>query len=417
MALNHNPTEANKGATSSLTLGRPRAAEKQNMSVLIFDQDSKDIRRHILSVAVSAGVPASQLGSEDGSASGPDVLALDFAAKHIKTFLSHADSSVVYDAEQIGYLLIQFGRWETVARAASELAAASPKPALAESLLRLCASLTNDASTDQTRIDAVNRMLEVAFKTKQVAALRAQVDYIKAIVAAPAAGAVSASSRRLSFALLACILFKLQRHQDAYESVIRALLLSSKAAAAVPSFFPVAEQVSVAVQCFIRERSLVSADVLHQAILAVASQVDKPTLALAECFAMGTMASLEQWLAENAQFPLVAAVGGPETVLAKTRVLLLSSFAVEHTAEPVPYAVLAELLSVGEDQVEAEVLRSLSSGLVAGRMNQLSKVVAFSTSAPRSVGQSQWTQLEKKLVSMTDNLQKVVSAYDRAGER
>lgn len=101
-----------------------------------------------------------------------------------------------------------------------------------------------------------------------------------------------------------------------------------------------------------------------------------------------------------------------EACCAHMRLLSLTSLATEH--EEIPYSAIAETLSVPLEEVEAWVVRAITSKLIDAKMDQLAQVVMISRCTHRSFAIDQWTGLSEKLKSWKANVRTILDTVQKA---
>ena len=91
------------------------------------------------------------------------------------------------------------------------------------------------------------------------------------------------------------------------------------------------------------------------------------------------------------------------------RLLSLCSLAVD--CETVPYADVAEVLQVSEDDVEAWVVKAITQGLLQAKMHQIKRVVQVQRCClHRVVTVDNWNNVQSKLNTWKANINKLQTA-------
>jgi translation initiation factor 3 subunit M len=95
---------------------------------------------------------------------------------------------------------------------------------------------------------------------------------------------------------------------------------------------------------------------------------------LLQVFSTGKVTDFVKFHKDNGKYLADQGIDHDEA-LENMRLLSMCSLAAEH--EEIPYAVIAETLQVGDDEVEEWVVRTITSKLMEAKMDQLRKVVSI----------------------------------------
>ncbi|KAJ2827766.1 hypothetical protein IWW50_001728 [Coemansia erecta] len=96
----------------------------------------------------------------------------------------------------------------------------------------------------------------------------------------------------------------------------------------------------------------------------------------------------------------------------KMRLLTVASIAAENLGEDVPFAKVSQAIGVDEEDIEMWIIDVVRSGLMQGKMNQVTRSLVPTRSTYRRFGADQWTLLAERLgqwKSSLESLQPVIS--------
>ncbi|KAI0340745.1 PCI-domain-containing protein [Trametopsis cervina] len=88
----------------------------------------------------------------------------------------------------------------------------------------------------------------------------------------------------------------------------------------------------------------------------------------------------------------------------KIRVLSLTTLAFQNVGRDLPYSSIAEVLQVEPREVERWVIDVLRTGLVTGKLSQVTKTFHVVRASARAFERAQWETLEKRLVAWKTGL-------------
>lgn len=132
---------------------------------------------------------------------------------------------------------------------------------------------------------------------------------------------------------------------------------------------------------------------------------------LLQVFSTGKVTDFVKFHKDNGKYLADQGIDHDEA-LENMRLLSMCSLAAEH--EEIPYAVIAETLQVGDDEVEEWVVRTITSKLMEAKMDQLRKVVSINRCAQRVFGVDQWKQLGEKLTTWKSNVRAMLATIENA---
>ncbi|KAJ2567585.1 hypothetical protein GGH12_000281 [Coemansia sp. RSA 1822] len=95
----------------------------------------------------------------------------------------------------------------------------------------------------------------------------------------------------------------------------------------------------------------------------------------------------------------------------KIRLLTVASIAAEHLGEDVPFSKVSQAIGVEEDDIEMWIIDVVRSGLMQGKMNQVTRSLVPTRSTYRRFGADQWSLLAERLdqwKSSLESLQPVI---------
>jgi len=131
-------------------------------------------------------------------------------------------------------------------------------------------------------------------------------------------------------------------------------------------------------------------------------------VALLEVFVEGKLEDFNAFAKKNAG--VLKSQGLAEDACVKNiRLLSLCSLATDYSE--IPYSVIASTLQVEESEVETWVIAAVTAGLIAGRMDEMRKVVSIERSVHRKFGTEEWKELQTKLNTWTGNIAAVREQY------
>ena len=134
---------------------------------------------------------------------------------------------------------------------------------------------------------------------------------------------------------------------------------------------------------------------------------------LFELLVIFTQGKLRDYLeyAKRCQAVLSAYELDHDSCVDNMRLLSMCSLATEH--EEIPYAAIAEDLGVPLEEVEAWVVRTITSGLIDAKMDQLKSRVVITRCTHRVFYHAQWAQLQEKLATWKGNLRSILSTLKK----
>ncbi|KAJ1994827.1 hypothetical protein GGI25_001488 [Coemansia spiralis] len=91
----------------------------------------------------------------------------------------------------------------------------------------------------------------------------------------------------------------------------------------------------------------------------------------------------------------------------KMRLLTVASLAAESLGQDVPFATVAQAIEVDEDEVEMWIIDVIRSGLIQGKMNQVSRTMLPTRTTYRRFGAEQWSILAERLEQWKQSLEKL----------
>ena len=136
-------------------------------------------------------------------------------------------------------------------------------------------------------------------------------------------------------------------------------------------------------------------------------------LGLLKVFQEGKLGDYHAYLQSNGGDAVLAQWGlSPEDCVRHMRILSLCSLA--STQEVIPYAMIAEALQTGVDEVEKWVIAAVSSGLLSAKMDQLTQTVQVERSVVRTFDKAQWQQLSARLALWKKNTRNILDSYKQS---
>ncbi|KAJ2661518.1 hypothetical protein IWW48_002386 [Coemansia sp. RSA 1200] len=91
----------------------------------------------------------------------------------------------------------------------------------------------------------------------------------------------------------------------------------------------------------------------------------------------------------------------------KMRLLTVASLAAENLGRDVPFGTVAQAIEVDEDDVEMWIIDVIRSGLIQGKMNQVSRTVLPTRTTYRQFGADQWKALGERLDQWKQSLEQL----------
>jgi translation initiation factor 3 subunit M len=137
----------------------------------------------------------------------------------------------------------------------------------------------------------------------------------------------------------------------------------------------------------------------------------KRTYELLKVFSTGNVEEYTAFHKKNSAFMQEQGIEH-ETAMENMRLLSICSLASSH--EEIPYAEIAKVLKISEDEVEDWVVKAISAKLMDAKMDQLGQVVIINRCSQRIFGQGEWKQLGEKLTAWKENVRTMLSTIENS---
>ncbi|KAJ2745065.1 hypothetical protein GGI20_002474 [Coemansia sp. BCRC 34301] len=295
-----------------------------------------------------------------------------------------------------------------------DAALSSAAPALAQDIaahaesgvagLRVLSNLYNLAGEGAAQAAVFGTMVELAERTRLLAPL---VPVVQRLAGMCAAWGVAADEGARVVLALRDALDAAQLSCEAYEAELAFLSAIGTASNRASE---------VATSAIVRFANLAAVcDLDALASLPSMQELSQQGLGDAGCLLNALLSSdYAQWLQfVAANGDLIARLGvDAQKASDKMRLLTVASIAADSLGQAVPFAAIAKAIDVDEANVEVWIIDVIRSGLIQGKMNQVTKTLLPTRSTYRTFGKDQWKMLAERLdqwKASLEELQPVIS--------
>lgn len=165
-----------------------------------------------------------------------------------------------------------------------------------------------------------------------------------------------------------------------------------------------------AVSSFTTSESLIEFSAVKQ-LEGDSNETYKRTFELLQVFSSG---NVEEYVAFHSKHSVFMEEQGIAHEKAMENMRLLSICSLASTHEEIPYAEIAKILQISEDEVEDWVVKAITAKLMDAKMDQLGQVVIINRCSQRIFGHNEWKQLGEKLGAWKENVRTMLSTIENA---
>lgn len=149
---------------------------------------------------------------------------------------------------------------------------------------------------------------------------------------------------------------------------------------------------------------LARVDLLANPVVAATLKPCKTNGKLFELLEIVSTKALAEYAAFSKANAAVLKANGLDEAELATAMRLFTLASLPAGFDEIPYATVAKKLDVAEDAVEQWVVRAITAGVVAAKIDQLRRTVVISRGLQRGFGAAQWAEVDAKLQQYKKNV-------------